>query len=106
MEAELLDIAQVRTTSYLAETGYFPKVAARTWRWGPEMREAALTSRRSVCPLSWPTLPPRSWSAGRASRTPRPHSLRYSRSYTPPRPMGRSHKLSPPGGDPPRSLSQ
>ncbi|MDI3390178.1 DUF1932 domain-containing protein [Streptomyces sp. B-S-A8] len=41
VEAELLDIAQGRTTSYLAETDYFPKVAARAWRWGPEMREAA-----------------------------------------------------------------
>ncbi|WP_435253630.1 DUF1932 domain-containing protein, partial [Streptomyces sp. 1222.5] len=41
MEAELLDIAEGRTTSYLAETAYFPKVAARSWRWGPEMKEAA-----------------------------------------------------------------
>ncbi|WP_028810392.1 NAD(P)-dependent oxidoreductase [Streptomyces flavidovirens] len=41
VEAELLDIAEGRTTSYLAETAYFPKVAARSWRWGPEMREAA-----------------------------------------------------------------
>ncbi|NUW06804.1 NAD(P)-dependent oxidoreductase [Streptomyces sp. CAI-21] len=39
--AELLDIAGGRTTSYLAETAYFPKVAARSWRWGPEMNEAA-----------------------------------------------------------------
>ncbi|WP_432020851.1 DUF1932 domain-containing protein, partial [Streptomyces sp. 1222.5] len=41
VEAELLDIAEGRTTSYLAETAYFPKVAARSWRWGPEMKEAA-----------------------------------------------------------------
>ncbi|MFD8391179.1 DUF1932 domain-containing protein [Streptomyces sp. NPDC059680] len=41
VEAELLDIAAGRTTSYLTETTYFPKVAARSWRWGPEMREAA-----------------------------------------------------------------
>lgn len=41
VEAELLDIAQGHTTNYLAETAYFPKVAARSWRWGPEMREAA-----------------------------------------------------------------
>ncbi|MEV6669924.1 DUF1932 domain-containing protein [Streptomyces sp. NPDC051162] len=41
VEAELLDIAEARTTSYLAETAYFPKVAARSWRWGPEMKEAA-----------------------------------------------------------------
>ncbi|MFD5723200.1 DUF1932 domain-containing protein [Streptomyces sp. NPDC127036] len=39
--AELLDIAAGRSTSYLTETAYFPKVAARAWRWGPEMREAA-----------------------------------------------------------------
>ncbi|MFI9823395.1 DUF1932 domain-containing protein [Streptomyces sp. NPDC052013] len=43
VEAELLDIAQGRTTSYLAETDYFSKVAARSWRWRPEMRETALT---------------------------------------------------------------
>ncbi|MFG3168372.1 DUF1932 domain-containing protein [Streptomyces sp. NPDC048200] len=41
VEAELLDIAGGRTSSYLAETAYFPKVAARSWRWGPEMKEAA-----------------------------------------------------------------
>lgn len=41
VEAELLDIAEGRTTSYLVETAYFPKVAARSWRWGPEMKEAA-----------------------------------------------------------------
>ncbi|MFI5701845.1 DUF1932 domain-containing protein [Streptomyces xanthochromogenes] len=41
VEAELLDIAEGHTTNYLAETSYFPKVAARSWRWGPEMEEAA-----------------------------------------------------------------
>lgn len=41
LEEELLDIAKGRTTSYLAETAYIPKVAARAWRWAPEMREAA-----------------------------------------------------------------
>ncbi|MET9899788.1 DUF1932 domain-containing protein [Streptomyces sp. NPDC006446] len=41
VEAELLDIAEDRTISYLAETAYFPRVAARSWRWGPEMKEAA-----------------------------------------------------------------
>ncbi|MEU9862016.1 phosphogluconate dehydrogenase [Streptomyces sp. NPDC047971] len=35
VEGELLDIAQGRTTSYLTETAYFPKVAARAWRWAP-----------------------------------------------------------------------
>ncbi|MFF3402158.1 DUF1932 domain-containing protein [Streptomyces sp. NPDC002659] len=41
VEAELLDIAEGRTSSYLAEVAYIPKVAARAWRWAPEMREAA-----------------------------------------------------------------
>ncbi|MFI1397815.1 DUF1932 domain-containing protein [Streptomyces sp. NPDC020681] len=41
VEAELLDIAQGRTTSYLAETAYIPKLAARSWRWGPEMKAVA-----------------------------------------------------------------
>ncbi|WP_435601202.1 DUF1932 domain-containing protein [Streptomyces sp. C10-9-1] len=41
VEGELLDIAGGRTTSYLTETAYFPKTAARSWRWGPEMKEAA-----------------------------------------------------------------
>ncbi|MEU3323219.1 DUF1932 domain-containing protein [Streptomyces sp. NPDC006785] len=41
VEGELLDIAQGRASSYLSETEYIPKVAARSWRWGPEMREAA-----------------------------------------------------------------
>lgn len=41
VQDELLDIAQGRSTSYLAEPEYIPKVAARAWRWGPEMREVA-----------------------------------------------------------------
>ncbi|MFF0429634.1 DUF1932 domain-containing protein [Streptomyces sp. NPDC004520] len=41
VEKELLEIGQGRTTSYLTETAYFPKVAARAWRWGPEMDEVA-----------------------------------------------------------------
>jgi 3-hydroxyisobutyrate dehydrogenase-like beta-hydroxyacid dehydrogenase len=41
VEEELLDIAQGRATSYLSETGYIPKVAARSWRWAPEMNEVA-----------------------------------------------------------------
>lgn len=41
VEEELLDVAQGRTTSYLAESAYFPKVAARSWRWAPEMEEVA-----------------------------------------------------------------
>ncbi len=50
VEAELLDIAEGRTTSYLAETAYFPKVAARSWRWGPEMKEAALALEEAGLP--------------------------------------------------------
>ncbi|MEU6069218.1 DUF1932 domain-containing protein [Streptomyces sp. NPDC047082] len=47
---ELLDIAQGRTTSYLTETGYIPKVAARSWRWSPEMEEVAATLRDAGLP--------------------------------------------------------
>ncbi|RFU83285.1 NAD(P)-dependent oxidoreductase [Streptomyces triticagri] len=50
VEAELLDIASGRTASYLAETDYIPKVAARAWRWGPEMAEAAETLREAGLP--------------------------------------------------------
>ncbi|WFB08277.1 DUF1932 domain-containing protein [Streptomyces sp. LX-29] len=50
VEDELLDIAQGRTTSYLAETAYIPKVAARSWRWGPEMRELAYALREAGLP--------------------------------------------------------
>ncbi|MFD4141128.1 DUF1932 domain-containing protein [Streptomyces sp. NPDC058572] len=50
VEEELLDIARGRATSYLAETGYIPKVAARSWRWGPEMEEAAATLREAGLP--------------------------------------------------------
>ncbi|ORT59186.1 NAD(P)-dependent oxidoreductase [Streptomyces sp. CB03238] len=38
---ELLDVASQRSRSYLVETDYIPKTAARAWRWGPEMEEAA-----------------------------------------------------------------
>jgi 3-hydroxyisobutyrate dehydrogenase-like beta-hydroxyacid dehydrogenase len=37
----LLAIAAKRTRSYLVETDYIPKTAARAWRWGPEVEEAA-----------------------------------------------------------------
>ncbi|MFF4821213.1 DUF1932 domain-containing protein [Kitasatospora sp. NPDC001309] len=37
----LLDVASKREGSYLVETEYIPKTAARAWRWGPEMDEAA-----------------------------------------------------------------
>ncbi|MFI6345201.1 DUF1932 domain-containing protein [Streptomyces sp. NPDC050560] len=38
---ELLVIASKRTRSYLVETDYIPKTAARAWRWGPELEDAA-----------------------------------------------------------------
>ncbi|MFJ8624265.1 DUF1932 domain-containing protein [Kitasatospora sp. NPDC093550] len=37
----LLDVAGKRQGSYLVETGYIAKTAARAWRWAPEMDEAA-----------------------------------------------------------------
>ena len=38
---ELLEIAAHRSGGYLQEIDYIPKTAARAWRWGPEMLEAA-----------------------------------------------------------------
>ncbi|MFE3138972.1 DUF1932 domain-containing protein [Streptomyces scopuliridis] len=38
---ELLEIAAKRTRGYLVETDYIPKTAARAWRWGPELEDAA-----------------------------------------------------------------
>jgi 3-hydroxyisobutyrate dehydrogenase-like beta-hydroxyacid dehydrogenase len=43
VDQELLEVAARRSTSYLAEPEYIPKVAARAWRWGPELEEAADT---------------------------------------------------------------
>ncbi|MFK0238227.1 NAD(P)-dependent oxidoreductase [Streptomyces vinaceus] len=41
VEEELLTIAGKRAGSYLTEIDYIPKTAARAWRWGPELIEAA-----------------------------------------------------------------
>lgn len=41
VDEALLDVAGKRQGSYLVETGYVAKTAARAWRWGPEMEEAA-----------------------------------------------------------------
>ncbi|KUN58419.1 NAD(P)-dependent oxidoreductase [Streptomyces griseorubiginosus] len=41
VDQELADIASLRTDSYLSETEYIAKTAARAWRWGPELEEAA-----------------------------------------------------------------
>jgi 3-hydroxyisobutyrate dehydrogenase-like beta-hydroxyacid dehydrogenase len=38
---ELLEIAEKRPGGYLQEVEYIPKTAARAWRWGPELLEAA-----------------------------------------------------------------
>lgn len=41
VDQELIDVASRRTDSYLAEPEYIAKTAARAWRWGPELEEAA-----------------------------------------------------------------
>ncbi|MCF3105424.1 DUF1932 domain-containing protein [Streptomyces roseoverticillatus] len=41
VDQELIDIASRRTASYLSEPEYIAKTAARAWRWGPELEEAA-----------------------------------------------------------------
>jgi 3-hydroxyisobutyrate dehydrogenase-like beta-hydroxyacid dehydrogenase len=41
VDQELIGIASRRTTSYLSEPEYIAKTAARAWRWGPELEEAA-----------------------------------------------------------------
>ncbi|MEU2834578.1 DUF1932 domain-containing protein [Streptomyces lavendulae] len=41
VDEELLAIGAKRTGSYLTEIDYIPKTAARAWRWGPELLEAA-----------------------------------------------------------------
>ncbi|MFJ6393924.1 DUF1932 domain-containing protein [Streptomyces sp. NPDC091972] len=41
VDQELIEVASRRTDSYLAEPEYVAKTAARAWRWGPELAEAA-----------------------------------------------------------------
>ncbi|MFI8234964.1 DUF1932 domain-containing protein [Streptomyces sp. NPDC085900] len=41
VDQELIDVASRRTASYLSEPEYIAKTAARAWRWGPELEEAA-----------------------------------------------------------------
>ncbi|MCD9142391.1 DUF1932 domain-containing protein [Streptomyces albireticuli] len=50
VENELLDVAKGRTASYLAEIEYIPKVASRSWRWAPEMREAVSALSETCLP--------------------------------------------------------
>ncbi len=53
VQEELLDIAAQRTTNYLSEVDYIPKAAARSWRWAPEMEEAADTLRAAGLPTDF-----------------------------------------------------
>ncbi|WP_331729632.1 DUF1932 domain-containing protein [Streptomyces platensis] len=41
VDQELIEVAARRTDSYLSEPQYVAKTAARAWRWGPELEEAA-----------------------------------------------------------------
>ncbi|GAA4694533.1 DUF1932 domain-containing protein [Streptomyces youssoufiensis] len=41
VDQELVEVASKRTDSYLSEPQYVAKTAARAWRWGPELEEAA-----------------------------------------------------------------
>ncbi|MFB7852411.1 DUF1932 domain-containing protein [Streptomyces sp. NPDC056053] len=41
VDQELIEVASQRTDSYLSEPQYIAKTAARAWRWGPELEEAA-----------------------------------------------------------------
>ncbi|MFJ3127968.1 DUF1932 domain-containing protein [Streptomyces sp. NPDC086993] len=43
VDQELIEVASRRTDSYLSEPQYIAKTAARAWRWGPELEEAADT---------------------------------------------------------------
>ncbi|WP_405635705.1 DUF1932 domain-containing protein [Streptomyces sp. NBC_00056] len=82
VEAELLDIAEGRTTSYLAETAYFPKAAARAWRWGPEMKEAAHALEKAGLPSDLADAAATVMGRGQGSRRRRRISRSYWRSYT------------------------
>ncbi|WP_051838689.1 NAD(P)-dependent oxidoreductase [Streptomyces sp. NRRL WC-3742] len=50
VDQALLDVAGQRAGSYLTETGYIGKTAARSWRWGPELEEAADTMAAAGLP--------------------------------------------------------
>ncbi|WP_134656352.1 NAD(P)-dependent oxidoreductase [Streptomyces sp. H23] len=41
VDQELIEVGSRRTDSYLSEPQYVAKTAARAWRWGPELEEAA-----------------------------------------------------------------
>ncbi|MFF2549071.1 DUF1932 domain-containing protein [Kitasatospora sp. NPDC058063] len=50
VDQALLDVAGQRAGSYLTETDYIGKTAARGWRWGPELEEAADTMAAAGLP--------------------------------------------------------
>ncbi|MFE2727080.1 DUF1932 domain-containing protein [Kitasatospora sp. NPDC059327] len=50
VDQALLDVAAQRASSYLIETDYIGKTAARAWRWGPELEEAADTMAAAGLP--------------------------------------------------------
>ncbi|MFJ7912614.1 DUF1932 domain-containing protein [Kitasatospora sp. NPDC096204] len=50
VDQALLDVAGQRAGSYLTETDYIGKTAARAWRWGPELEEAADTMAAAGLP--------------------------------------------------------
>ncbi|MEU9617276.1 DUF1932 domain-containing protein [Streptomyces sp. NPDC048209] len=50
VDQALLDVADQRAGSYLTETDYIGKTAARGWRWGPELEEAADTMAAAGLP--------------------------------------------------------
>ncbi|MET9183157.1 DUF1932 domain-containing protein [Kitasatospora aureofaciens] len=50
VDQALLDVAGKRSSSYLVETDYIAKTAARAWRWAPELEEAADTLRAAGLP--------------------------------------------------------
>lgn len=47
--------AEIMPAGILADPGYLPSVAARAWRWGPEMEEAADTLRAAHLPADLAT---------------------------------------------------
>ncbi|MET7973134.1 DUF1932 domain-containing protein [Streptomyces mirabilis] len=50
VDAELTLEAESITSRILAEVEYLPSVAARAWRWAPEMEEIAATLRSTGLP--------------------------------------------------------
>ena len=63
---ELMAVAKEHRTNYLEAIDYLPKVANRSWRWGPEMQEvaAALTASRLPAGLAEATAEVmRKWAA-------------------------------------------